>query len=126
VEILLVDDERDTGRLVKKLLERHGYRVRVATSGDEALELLESGYLPSLILMDVFMPEMSGIEVSRKIKSNPATTRIPLLLFTVMGGIPGIRHLVRESGANGYIAKPFDKELLLRKIRKLLGQTTFA
>ncbi len=126
MEILLVDDEKDTGRLVKKLLERHGYRVRVVTSGDEAIELLESGYEPSLILMDIFMPEMSGIDATRKIKSNPSTTRIPLLLFTVMGGISGIRHLVKESGANGFIPKPFDKEVLLRKIEKMLGQTTFA
>ena len=82
MEILLVDDERVTGRLVKKLLERYGYSVRVVNSGDEALALLKSGYKPALILMDVFMPEMSGIEVSKKIKANPATTGIRTHLHT--------------------------------------------
>jgi len=118
VEILLVDDEKVTGRLVKKLLERHGYRVRVVNSGDEALELLASGYRPDLILMDVFMPEMSGIEASKRIKSDPSTTRIPLLLFTVLGLVPGIRHIVRETGADGFIAKPFEKDALLERIRE--------
>ncbi|NOZ58919.1 MAG: response regulator [Euryarchaeota archaeon] len=118
MEILLVDDEKVTGRLVKKLLERHGYRVRVVNSGDEALELLASGYRPDLILMDVFMPEMSGIEASKRIKSDPSTTRIPLLLFTVLGLVPGIRHIVRETGADGFIAKPFEKDALLERIRE--------
>ena len=124
MEILLVDDERDTCRLVRKLLERYGYRVRIATSGDEALELLSSGYRPDLILMDVFMPEMSGIDASRKIKSDPATKRIPLLLFTVLGLVPGIEHVVEESGADDYIPKPFDKETLLKKIEQHLGVTS--
>jgi len=124
VEILLVDDERVTGRLVKKLLERHGYSVKVVNSGDEALDLLKSGYKPSLILMDVFMPEMSGIEVSKKIKANPATTGIPLLLFTVLGLVPGIRHAIKESGADDYVAKPFEKDTLLKKIRHHLAETT--
>ncbi|WP_456473740.1 response regulator [Candidatus Pyrohabitans sp.] len=121
MEILLVDDEKETGRLVKKLLERYGYSVRVAHSGNEALSLLESGYRPSLILMDVFMPEMSGIEVSKKIKGDPSTTEIPLLLFTVLGLVPGIAHAVKESGADGYVAKPFEKEILLREIARLLS-----
>jgi len=120
VEILLVDDEKVTGKLVKKLLKRYGYSVRVVNSGDEALELLDSGYRPDLILMDVFMPEMSGIEVSKRIKSDPATTEIPLLLFTVLGLVPGIRHIVRETGADGFIAKPFEKDALLERIREHL------
>ncbi|WP_457555144.1 response regulator [Candidatus Pyrohabitans sp.] len=120
MEILLVDDEKVTGKLVKKLLKRYGYSVRVVNSGDEALELLDSGYRPDLILMDVFMPEMSGIEVSKRIKSDPATTEIPLLLFTVLGLVPGIRHIVRETGADGFIAKPFEKDALLERIREHL------
>ena len=120
MEILLVDDERVTGRLVKKMLERHGYSVRVVSSGDEALALLSSGYRPRLILMDVFMPEMSGIEASKKIKSNPITRGIPLLLFTVLGQLTTIRHIVKETGADGFIAKPFEKDALLRVIEEHL------
>lgn len=124
MEILLVDDERVTGRLVKKLLERYGYSVKVVNSGDEALALLKSGYKPSLILMDVFMPEMSGIEASKKIKTDPTTTGIPLLLFTVLGQLTAIKHIVKETGADGFIAKPFEKDTLLKMIREHLAQTT--
>ena len=119
MNILLVDDDEGVGELAQLLLEKHGHSVKRVLTGEDCLTLLESNYHPDLILMDIFMPGKDGLQITREIKSNPKTRDIPVLLFTVMGTIDGIEEAAKKAGANGYIAKPFNRTTFLSHIEKL-------
>jgi|Deesub1362A_J573_1020465.scaffolds.fasta_scaffold00389_19 CheY-like chemotaxis protein len=119
MEILLVDDDEGVGELAQLLLVKRGHSVKRVLTGEDCLALLDSGYHPDLILMDIFMPGKDGLQITREIKSNPRTKDIPVLLFTVMGTIDGIKEAAKKAGADGYITKPFDKSEFLSYIEKL-------
>ena len=80
--ILVVDDEEDVRVFLKKRLERHNFRVTTAASGVECLDALGE-FNPDLILLDIVMPHMDGYEVIRKLKRNPQTKNIPILMHSV-------------------------------------------
>lgn len=104
--ILLVEDNSDLAKLVKCLLERRGHRVQIATSGKEALNLLER-VKPDLILLDVIMPGMSGEDVLREIRKSEALKDIPVYIFSVLVDRDAV-HKWLSLGATGFISKPFD------------------
>jgi two-component system cell cycle response regulator len=117
--ILLVDDNADKLSLLETALTLAGYQVSTATDGDEALASVES-YQPDLIITDVMMPRMNGYELAQRIRSNPATKFIPVIMQTAGGRRSEDLRRASEVGALGYITDPTDLELLLARTRTLL------
>ena len=113
--ILAVDDEPINLQVLKNQLGMAGYEVITSSSGIEAIEMLESDFLPDIILLDVMMPRMSGYEVCRKIREKYPIANLPILMLTAKNQVT---NLVEGSslGANDYISKPFDKQELLTRI----------
>jgi len=113
--ILIVDDITKNLQVVGTILRQAGYAVTPATSGLEALEGLREK-VPDLILLDLMMPEMDGLEVCRRIKSDPATSQIPVIFLTASNEM---EHLVQgfEVGAVDYVTKPFNPPELLARAR---------
>jgi len=117
--VLVVEDENDIQQFLKELLEEK-YKIIAAYNGVEALEILESE-MPDIIISDVMMPMMDGVELCKKIKTDIKTCHIPFIMLTakdsVIHRIEGL-----ESGANSYIPKPFYPDHLLIRIQKLLEE----
>lgn len=121
-KILIVDDDVDTLRLVGLMLERQGYQVVAATNGSQGLtKAFEER--PDLILLDVMMPDMDGYEVTRRLRKNPATTAIPILMFTAKTRMDD-KVMGFESGADDYLTKPTHPTELQAHIRDLLARST--
>lgn len=120
MKILVVDDEQDICEILQYNLETEGYEVMTATSAEEALELTLQDY--SLILLDVMMGEMSGFQMARKLKDNPATAHIPIIFITALGGED---NLVKglNIGADDYIAKPLSLKEVKARVRSVIRRT---
>jgi DNA-binding response OmpR family regulator len=120
--ILAVDDNEDSLRIIQMVLESNGFDVELARNGVEALERIREK-APELVLLDVMMPEMSGMEVLEKLRGAQATARIPVILLTAKAQdedvITGY-----QVGADYYITKPFTAKQLLYGIRLVLGRST--
>lgn len=116
--LLLVDDSSESLTLMVALLGRD-YRVKVAKSGAQALELLGSEQLPDLILLDVVMPGMDGHEVCRALKAKDRTKGIPIIFLTSLNDA-GSEAKGFEAGASDYIAKPFDPVIFLARVHTQL------
>jgi two-component system phosphate regulon response regulator PhoB len=117
-KILVVDDEEDIIELLRFNLSREGYQVSSATSGEEALTLIRSE-MPSLLLLDLMLPGMDGLEVTRRLKSNPSTMNIPIVMLTAKGEEPDIVAGL-ELGADDYVTKPFSPRILVARVRAVL------
>jgi CheY-like chemotaxis protein len=117
--ILVVDDDEDVRGLLRAMIERAAHRVLEAAGGAEALELIGRAR-PDLILLDVHMPGLDGTEVCRRIKAEPATPAIPVLMLTAAVRAED-RHRALSGGADGYITKPFSPRSLLDQIGVHLG-----
>lgn len=113
--VLVADDEQSITELVAFALELEGYRVIQAPDGPEALRLAREEH-PHLAMIDVMMPGMDGREVSRKIKEDPATAGIPVLLFSAAPN-PDLT----EARADGFMPKPFDINQLVDIVRRYIG-----
>lgn len=121
-KILLVEDHPANIDMLRTGLEFLGYAVSVAEDGKEAVEMAASE-LPDLIVMDILLPRMSGLEAVARIRNNPRTQSIPILAATALA-MPGDMEKCLESGCNAYIAKPFTPKQLAAAIEKLLeGQS---
>jgi diguanylate cyclase (GGDEF)-like protein len=117
--ILVVDDNADKLNLIQAALMLAGYNVTTATDGDEALAAIDS-FQPDLVITDVMMPRMNGYELAQRIRANPATKFIPVIMQTAGGRrIEDLRR-ANEAGALGYITDTADLELLLARTRTLL------
>ncbi len=115
--ILVVDDEDDTIELARMVLEFEGYQVFSASNGQDAIDFLkENEVKPDLILLDVLMPKMDGLEVCKWVKKQSYLRSIPILLFTAKVGKKD-RIAGEEAGADAYINKPFSADDLLSLIR---------
>ncbi len=120
--ILVVDDNVDVVIIVQTILEANGYEVRVAYGGAAALAQLAE-HKPDLMILDIMMPEMSGLEVLEQMREIPSSAQIPVILLTAKGDDEDVLSGYRF-GANYYMPKPFTSEQLLYGIRLVLEQTT--
>lgn len=116
--ILVVDDNAQNLELLHAYLEELGCTVRTATDGLEALASIESAQ-PDLVLLDVMMPRMSGFQACAKIKANPATRDIPIIMVTALNEVGDVERAV-ESGADDFLTKPVNKLELLTRVKSLL------
>jgi CheY-like chemotaxis protein len=116
--ILVVDDNLLNLKLTRILLTAHGYEVRTAMDSKAALAVLDT-FQPRLILMDIQMPGMNGLELTRRLKADPSTRDIVVLALTAYA-MKGDEHRAREAGCNGYIAKPIDTRSLPAVVREYL------
>ena len=113
--ILVVDDVQQNIQVVGTMLREVGYMVMPATSGAAALQRVQKR-LPDLILLDLMMPEMDGLEVCRRLKADPATQAVPVIFLTASNEMD---HLVQglQAGAVDYVTKPFNPPELLARVR---------
>jgi len=111
---LLVEDNEINRRLEKFLLRSEGYRVREAATAKEAFRVLETDR-PDLILMDIQLPGVDGLEATRKLKGDPATRDIPVVAVTSYA-MKGDREKALAAGCVGFITKPIDKTSFMREI----------
>jgi adenylate cyclase len=115
--VLVVDDQDANRRLLEAVLSPRGYRVITADSGEAALQLLKAD-LPDVVLLDILMPGIDGYEVCRRIREEPRTAVLPVVMITASGEQEKVR--ATESGADDFITKPFDQAELLARIRSLV------
>ena len=116
--ILVVDDEEPILELLRFNLEKEGYQVRVAKDGPEALESVEKEQ-PDLLILDVMLPGMDGLEICRQLRLNPKFRQIPIIMLTAKGEV--IDKVVGlELGADDYMTKPFSPRELLARIKARL------
>jgi two-component system, cell cycle response regulator DivK len=108
--ILIVDDNPTNLKLARVLLAGEGYQVRTAGDAEEALAVLQA-YRPRLILMDIQLPGMDGLELTRRIKADPATAAITVLALTAYA-MKGDADKAIAAGCDGYVAKPIDTRAL--------------
>jgi CheY-like chemotaxis protein len=116
--ILLVDDNLQNLELMQAYLESLPCQIRTARDGAEAISLIED-QSPDLVLLDIMMPRMSGFEVCQKIKTNPATRDIIVIMVTALHEVGDFERAV-ECGTNDFITKPVNKLELLTRVRSLL------
>jgi CheY-like chemotaxis protein len=119
-EILIVDDNATNVKLLSFLLSSRGYRVQVAVDGEEALALLET-YRPKLILMDLQLPGIDGLSVTRKLREQPATADI-LVVAVTASAMKGDEHAAIAAGCDGYITKPIDTRALPAQVAAYLAR----
>jgi two-component system phosphate regulon response regulator PhoB/two-component system alkaline phosphatase synthesis response regulator PhoP len=119
--LLVIDDEPDIARLINKIFERRGYRILVATDGEEGLAR-SFAELPDLVLLDINLPGLDGWEVCRRIKEDARTRGIPVLLMSA--GHDNLREAERalQLGASEFIIKPFVREVLIHNVERLLAK----
>ena len=114
--VLVVDDLAQNVRLLEAVLSAKGFRVATASSGAEALEVLSKEH-PDVVLLDIVMPGMDGYEVCRRIREDPGTAFLPVIMITASEAQEKIRAI--ESGADDFVSKPFDQNELLARARSL-------
>jgi len=116
--ILVVDDNPQNLELMHAYLEGLGCQLQTAEDGVVAMELI-GAQVPDLVLLDVMMPRMSGFEVCRKIKANPTTRDVVVIMVTALNEVADFERAV-ECGTNDFIAKPVNKHELLTRVKSLL------
>lgn len=117
--ILSVDDNLTNQEIMQELLQLDGYQVKLALNGQEALELLTRQPLPGIILMDLLMPVMDGVEATRHIRRNPSTMDIPIIAISASINDETVSDAL-EAGCNDFISKPINRVDLLNKIKVLI------
>ena len=120
-KILLVEDEQAIAKMVKRRLEASDYEVITAIDGQEGLEKARSEN-PNLIILDLMLPKIDGYKVCGLLKADARYNKIPVIIFTARAR-ESDKKLGEELGADGYITKPFEAQVLLDKINKLLGDS---
>lgn len=117
--ILIVDDHPINLKLVRVLLECEHHQVRAASDAAEALEVLRT-FRPRLILMDIQLPDLDGLELTRRLKRDPATAAIPIVAVTAYA-MKGDEEKMRAAGCAAYVAKPIDTRALCALVARLLA-----
>ena len=116
--ILIVDDEEDIRELVELNLRREGYQTLTCDTGERALELVDSKR-PDLVVLDLMLPGVDGLEVCKRLKADPGTRQIPVVMLTAKGEEADIVAGL-ELGAGDYVTKPFSGKVLVARVRRLL------
>ena len=122
--ILVVDDERDLVELLTVNLRAEGHRVRQAYNGDEAL-LQAAETPPDLVVLDMMMPGLSGADVARRLRANPRTARVPIIMLTARA-TESDQVLGLSIGADDYITKPFSMKVLKARVEAVLRRASAA
>lgn len=117
-KILIVEDNEQNRYLMQFMLEQTGYKVLTADSGSQAVAMAVEGG-PDLILMDIQLPDMDGLEVTRRIRKSELGGSIPIVAVTSFA-MAGDREKALTAGCNGYVEKPIDPERFIAKIRQYL------
>lgn len=118
--VLIVDDNPQNLKLAKVILLAQGYEVRTAIDAEDALKILES-FMPALILMDLQLPRMDGLELTRRLKADPARRHIVIIALTAYA-MKGDDRKAFAAGCDGYIAKPIDIDALPRTVAEHLAR----
>jgi phosphate regulon transcriptional regulator PhoB len=117
-DVLIVEDEPDIRNLIVHHLTRDGFRCRTAATGAEALTRVRAA-VPDLVVLDLMLPEMSGLEVCRRLRGDPATAAVPIIMLTAKADEVD-RIVGLELGADDYVAKPFSPKELVARVRAVL------
>jgi CheY-like chemotaxis protein len=113
MSILIVDDDEGVQQFLSDVLIAHGYVVEQARDGREALAMLKHGSRPSLILLDLAMPNMDGLELARRLAADAELAQLPVVLLSAR---PNLEHMARDVGAADFLVKPMSFTRLLRVI----------
>ena len=119
--ILIVDDEDSIRELVSAVLSEEGFEVETASDGAECIEKLKT-LKPSLVLLDMMMPGMSGRETCEKIRANPKTRGLRIAFLTVAKFSESGKETLKKMNVADYITKPFDNDDLVKRVKKALGK----
>ena len=117
--ILVVDDDKDLLEVTHALLTKKGYEVIIESNWEDALRKIET-FQPQLILLDVFLNGVDGLDICKQLKSMPHTKHIPVLIFSAY---PSVAESIYEFGADDFISKPFEVNDLVTKVHSVLSQT---
>lgn len=118
-KILVVDDDKDLLEVMYSLLSRKGFEVEVNSSWEEANNKIDT-FNPQLILLDVFLSGIDGLEICQQLKAQPRTKDIPILIFSSYPRVA--EKVIYEYGADDFIAKPFEINELINKVHSVLSQ----
>jgi DNA-binding response OmpR family regulator len=122
MKILLVDDDTGLTQLLQLVFESRGFGVTLAYNGEEALEVLEKE-LPEVILLDLMMPDVNGVEVCRQVRANPRMSHIPIIVLTARIG-EEIQQEAMDAGATDYLVKPIRPSDLIRRVREVVTRSS--
>jgi two-component system cell cycle response regulator DivK len=117
-EVLIVEDNEDNSRLAEKILNYYGFKTAVVPHGNAALQYCET-HQPDLILMDLSLPDIDGMEVTRQLRKQPKYQQTPIIALTAHV-MHGIQETTEEAGLNDFLAKPFLPHDLINIVRKYL------
>ncbi|ABD07117.1 response regulator receiver domain protein [Rhodopseudomonas palustris HaA2] len=117
--VLIVEDNELNMKLFRDLLEAHGYQTAGTSNGHEALALVRKLH-PDLILMDIQLPQVSGLEVTRWIKDDPELRHIPVVAVTAFA-MKGDEERIREGGCEAYLSKPISVGKFIETVRRFIG-----
>lgn len=119
--ILHVEDNEFNRKIVRDLLTRTSYRLVEAVDGEEGVQMAIQER-PDLVLIDIQLPKMSGLEVTRRLRTEPATAHVPIIVITSFA-LSGDDQRAREAGASHYLSKPYSPRELLEAVRRFAPET---
>lgn len=120
--ILLVDNNPDTLKILTVILQGEGYAIDTAVDGEAALTRISEAP-PQMILLDIMLPKLNGIDVCRKLKKDTATRHIPVIIMTAKSNDEAKMGVV-SAGADSYLLKPFDPVDLVKQVKKFFGKAS--
>jgi two-component system chemotaxis response regulator CheY len=120
--ILIVDDSRSVRHSVSVVLTRAGFAMAEAADGQEGLAVVDSNRDLGMVICDINMPNMDGLEMVERIKSKPENNTLPILMLTTDGQMSMVKR-AKQAGAVGWIVKPFDPNQLVQTVSKLTGES---
>uniref|UniRef100_UPI0002250D7A Response regulator receiver n=1 Tax=Chloroflexus aurantiacus (strain ATCC 29366 / DSM 635 / J-10-fl) TaxID=324602 RepID=UPI0002250D7A len=120
--LLIVDDDDTVAEMLELVLRGAGYEVRRAASGEEALQQIYKN-LPDALICDVLLPGIDGYTLCKRVRQHPLTKTLPILMLTAQGDISA-KIAGFEAGANDYLAKPFEPQELVYRVKNILARTT--
>lgn len=123
LKIFVIEDEHDIAELIRFNLSLEGYDVEVFPSGEAGFKAFESNKKPELLILDIMLPGMSGLEICRRLKENKATSEVPIIMVSARGEEQDIVKGL-ELGADDYVTKPFSPKVLLARIEAVLRRSS--
>ena len=119
--ILIVDDDSDTRTVVRTILSTEGYNTAEVASGEDAIEYFKNNEAPAVVVLDIMMPGMSGLEVAMRMKQQPETQRIPIIILTAKDSSDDMLLAYKDYSIDYYIPKPFNSKQLVNGVNIVLG-----